>query len=255
SQPCMDRLQRAGDALVRGVDLLRCHRCVGASQLAVGGGICAVLHPATAGPGAYPPSCPGARVAAFFYYMGYTRPGGQCPAWCTIIVGVESEDVDVMKWGWPAAVVAVMTLCAPAGAARAPAATAPQYDDYRAALMAFVDARGLVDYAGLKEQRVYLDDFVTYLERLDPKTYDAWSARDRMALWIDVYNALTLRAIIDNYPIAPPAPNGSYPKNSIRQIKGVWDFNRVNVMGQSITLGYIETKILRHDFHDPRVHM
>ena len=26
-------------------------------------------------------------------------------------------------------------------------------------------------------------------------------------------------------------------------------------MGQSITLGYIETKILRRDFHEPRVHM
>jgi Protein of unknown function, DUF547 len=26
-------------------------------------------------------------------------------------------------------------------------------------------------------------------------------------------------------------------------------------MGQSITLGYIATKILRRDFHDPRVHM
>jgi hypothetical protein len=71
---------------------------------------------------------------------------------------------------------------------------------------------------------------------------------------INAYNALTLRAIIDNYPIAPPAPNRAYPTNSIRQLKGVWDLNRVNVMGQSTTLGYIETKILRRDFHDARVH-
>ncbi|HET6463289.1 MAG TPA: DUF547 domain-containing protein, partial [Candidatus Krumholzibacteria bacterium] len=34
-----------------------------------------------------------------------------------------------------------------------------------------------------------------------------------------------------------------------------WDFNKVNVMGHSITLGYIEAKILRRDFHDPRVHL
>jgi Protein of unknown function, DUF547 len=165
------------------------------------------------------------------------------------------EGIDVMKCGWLAGVIAVVTLCGVAGGACAPAATAPQYNDYHAALMAFVDANGRVDYAGLKAQRVYLDDFVTYLERLDPKTYDAWSERDRMALWINAYNALTLRAIIDNYPIAPPSPNRSYPANSIRQIRGVWDFNRVNVMGQSITLGYIETKILRRDFHDARVHM
>jgi hypothetical protein len=162
-----------------------------------------------------------------------------------------------MKCRWPAAfLAAAMTLGTAVVAACAPAATtAPQYDDYRAALLAFVDARGLVDYASLKGQRVYLDDFVTYLERLDPKTFKAWPENERLAFWINAYNALTLRAIIDNYPINPATPNGAYPKNSIRQIHGVWDFNRVNVMGQSITLGYIETKILRHDFHDPRIHV
>ena len=131
----------------------------------------------------------------------------------------------------------------------------PVYGEYRAVLMGFVDARGLVDYAGLKEQRVYLDDFVTYLERLDPKIYQAWSEKEKIALWINAYNALTLRAIIDHYPIAPATLNGSYPRNSIRQIPGVWDLNRVNVMGMSITLGYIETKILRRDFHEARIHV
>jgi len=159
-----------------------------------------------------------------------------------------------MKFAIPAALAAaaMVTLGAPAHAL--PAAP-PKYDDYRTALMAFVDEHGLVDYAGLKDQRGYLDDFIIWLEQLDPKTYEAWTERDKFALWINAYNALTLRAVIDHYPIDPPMPNGSYPKNSIRQIQGVWDFNKVTVMGQSITLGYIETKILRRDFKDPRVHM
>ena len=161
-----------------------------------------------------------------------------------------------MKYAWLAAVaLAAATLGAPRGAVGAPAASAPEYGDYRATLMGFVDAHGLVDYAALKEQRADLDDFVTYLERLDPKTYQAWSEREKIALWINAYNALTLRAIVDHYPIAPTAFNGAYPKNSIRQIPGVWDVNRVNVMGQSITLQYIETKILRRDFHEPRIHV
>jgi len=160
-----------------------------------------------------------------------------------------------MKSSLPAIVVAVMILWVAVGGACAPAATPPQYDDYRAALLAFVDAHGLVDYAGLKEQRGDLDDFLTYLERLDPKTYDAWKMRDKMALWINAYNALTLHAVIDNYPIVPAIPNGSYPANSLKQIHGVWDFNRVKVMGQELTLGYIETKILRRDFHDARFHV
>lgn len=158
-----------------------------------------------------------------------------------------------MKWRLLALWLAATVLAVPAAAAPAPAAS--QYDDYRAELMGFVDARGLVDYEGLKQQRADLDDFITYLEHLDPKTYQAWSGNDKIAFWINAYNALTLRAVIDHYPIAPASFNGSYPKNSIRQITGVWDVNRVNVMGQSITLGYIETKILRRDFHEPRIHV
>ncbi len=160
-----------------------------------------------------------------------------------------------MKFALPAALavaaVAALGACSEAAAPPGP----PDYGDYRAALMAFVNADGLVDYAGLKDQRSYLDDFITTLEQLDPKAYEAWAERDKIALWINAYNALTLRTVIDHYPIQPARMNGSYPKNSIRQIPGEWDFNKVNVMGQTITLGYIETKILRRDFHEPRVFM
>jgi hypothetical protein len=152
------------------------------------------------------------------------------------------------------ALAAVAIVCLMA-AARPAHAVPPRYDDYRAVLMAFVDANGLVDYAGLRAQRGDLDDFVLYLGQLDPATYGAWPEPDRIAFWINAYNALTLRAIIDHYPIDPAQPNGSYPKNSIRQIPGVWDQARVNVMGESITLQYIETKHLGRDFHEPRVHM
>jgi hypothetical protein len=166
----------------------------------------------------------------------------------------DREESEAMKFVIPAALAAAAMVTLGALAHAAPAAP-PQYDDYRTVLMAFVDAHGLVDYAGLKDQRSYLDDFVTDLERLDPKAYEAWSQHDKIAFWLNAYNALTLRTVIDHYPIHPARLNSSYPKNSIRQIPGEWDFNKVNVMGQSITLGYIETKILRRDFQDPRVHV
>jgi hypothetical protein len=137
----------------------------------------------------------------------------------------------------------------------APAAPQPAYDDYRAVLMGFVDERGLVDYASLRHQRGYIDDFVVYVGRLDPKTYQAWSEANQMAFWINAYNALTLHVIIDHYPITPATPNHSYPINSIRQIPNVFDRLRVTVMGQSITLGYIENQHLRRGFKEPRIHM
>jgi hypothetical protein len=150
-------------------------------------------------------------------------------------------------------ITGAMAALAVAGAAAH--AAPPAYDDYRAALTAFVDSEGRVDYAGLKEQRRHIDNFVVYLERLSPETYNGWPHNDRIAFWINAYNALTLRAIIDNYPINPAIRNLTYPQNSIRQIHGVWDLNRVNVMGQSTTLQYIENKHLRRDFREPRVHM
>ncbi|HET6350281.1 MAG TPA: DUF547 domain-containing protein, partial [Candidatus Krumholzibacteria bacterium] len=110
--------------------------------------------------------------------------------------------------------------------------------------------------ASLLAQRDDLDDFVHALAQVNPKDYASWSQANQIAFWINAYNALTLRAIIDHYPIRPDAGfNAMYPANSIRQIKGVWDVMRVNVMGESITLQYIETQHLRHAFHEPRIHM
>jgi hypothetical protein len=127
--------------------------------------------------------------------------------------------------------------------------------DYAAVLMGFVDAEGMVDYASLKEQRDLLDAYVVTLEMMDPKVYEQWKRPDQVAFWINAYNALTLRAIIDHHPITPQPGREAFPKNSIRQIPGVWDHRPARVMGMKITLDHIEHKILRGDFQEPRIHM
>jgi hypothetical protein len=75
-----------------------------------------------------------------------------------------------------------------------------------------------------------------------------------MAFWINAYNLLTLRAIVDHYPI-----RGSRfslgPRNSIRQIDGVWTTLRWRVAGRDVTLDEIEHGMLRPEFGDARVHM
>ena len=82
-----------------------------------------------------------------------------------------------MKFAMTAALAAVVVFGALAHAASAPAPL--QYDDYRTALMAFVDANGQVDYAGLKDQRVYLDDFITSVERLTRSSMRSGASRTR----------------------------------------------------------------------------
>jgi hypothetical protein len=130
------------------------------------------------------------------------------------------------------------------------------YDDYADVLSAYVDASGMVNYKGLKGNRDELDTFVKSMAKLDTKKFEKWEDNAKITFWLNAYNSLTLKAIIDNYPIkAGFFKSRIYPKNSIRQISGVWDEIKFNIMGKKYTLEHIEHKILRVKFNEPRIHM
>ncbi len=128
--------------------------------------------------------------------------------------------------------------------------------DYAAVLGAHVNGEGLVDYRHLKSNRRPLDRFVAALGELASAEYESWDEEERLAFWINAYNALTLTAIVNHYPIQPVLPDSSLiPLNSIRQIPGVWDRLQFTVMGSAMTLDQIEHQILRKQFDEPRIHM
>lgn len=126
---------------------------------------------------------------------------------------------------------------------------------YTDALSRFVDDEGLVDYAALTSDRENLDAFCQSLADIPQRDFDAWSERDRIAFWINAYNAFTLKLIIDNYPIKPSTGKTKYPANSIRQIPGAWEHKKFKALGREVTLDEIEHKILRVEFQEPRIHM
>src|SRR4051812_17984847 len=110
-----------------------------------------------------------------------------------------------------------------------------------------------VDYAALKADRSALDAAVAaFAEPREAEERD-WPRGERLAFWINAYNAFTLRAIVDHYPI-----RGSWfslaPRSSIRQIDGVWTTLTWNAAGRTVTLDDIEHRILRPEFKEPRVH-
>jgi hypothetical protein len=128
--------------------------------------------------------------------------------------------------------------------------------DYNAVLAAYVDVGGRVDYGGLKENPGRLDRFAHFLATVDSAAYDAQREKVKIAFWINAYNALTLEAILHHYPIEPLAGDaGHAPANSIREILGVWDDVRYEVMGRRYSLNAIENDVLRAHFHEPRIHM
>lgn len=85
-----------------------------------------------------------------------------------------------------------------------------------------------------------------YVEQLADLPVTAYNRDEQMAYWINLYNALVVRLVLDHYPVA-----------SIRDIggrDGPWDLDLVVVDGEALSLNDIEHRILRPIWRDPRVH-
>ena len=110
-----------------------------------------------------------------------------------------------------------------------------------------------VDYSALKKGRAALDAAVDGFAQATDAEERAWTREQRLAFWINAYNAFTLRAIVDHYPIRAPWLT-LQPRNSIRQIDGVWTTMRWRAAGREVTLDDIEHQILRRELKEPRIH-
>jgi Protein of unknown function, DUF547 len=110
-----------------------------------------------------------------------------------------------------------------------------------------------VDYAALKTGRASLDAAVAAFAQPTTAEEQKWTREERLAFWINAYNAFTLRAIVDHYPIRASWLTLA-PRNSIRQIDGVWTTITWQAAGRTLTLDDIEHRILRPEFKEPRVH-
>ena len=110
---------------------------------------------------------------------------------------------------------------------------------------------GLVYYAALRAERGALDRYVQSLADR-PVGFDAWSESRRLAYWLNGYNALMLRTVIDHYPIQ--RMSAEFPENSVMQIPGVFSGREHAIAGRRLTLQSIESDVLAA-FGDPRVHL
>src|SRR5438093_9188670 len=127
--------------------------------------------------------------------------------------------------------------------------TGASFDPFRLLLAAPVNVAA-VHYASLKRDRSTLDTAVASFNAPDTFSEPSWTRAERFAFWINAYNAFTIAAIVDHYPI-----HGSWfsraPRNSIRQIDGVWTKLKWKAAGREVTLDEIEHGILRPTFRDP----
>jgi hypothetical protein len=110
---------------------------------------------------------------------------------------------------------------------------------------------GLVYYRALRGERGRLDRYISSLN-IPAATYDSWQREDKMAFWVNAYNAFVLQTVIDRYPIH--GANAGYPANSIRQIPGAFETIKHRAAGRTLTLDEIEKTVLP-EFKEPRLYL
>lgn len=110
---------------------------------------------------------------------------------------------------------------------------------------------GFVYYRALKSERGRLDRYLASLN-VPAATYAAWPREHQMAFWVNAYNAIVLRAVVDRYPIR--GRSNAYPPNSIRQAPGLFDQAKHRLAGRSLTLDEIEKTVLP-EFKEPRLYL
>ena len=118
----------------------------------------------------------------------------------------------------------------------------------------------LVNYARLAADPAGLSRYIATLAATDPSALAAASANERLAFWINAYNACMLKRVIEHYPIRKAGgllrlknAAAGRPDNSVRQIGDVFTGPHCPVAGAERSQDEIEHEIIR-PMGDPRIH-
>ena len=90
-----------------------------------------------------------------------------------------------------------------------------------------------------------------YIERLAATPVTTLNRAEQRAYWINLYNALTVKVVLDHYPV-----------DGIKDIRispglfssGPWGRKLLKIEGEDVSLDDIEHRILRPVWKDPRIH-
>lgn len=118
--------------------------------------------------------------------------------------------------------------------------SSPEHSIWNSFLKLYVSNTGKVNYAGIKADQSGLNAYLKSLEKYPVKS--SWSKNEKLAYWMNAYNAYTIKLIVDNYPL-----------KSITDIGEPWDKKFIQLDGKKLSLNDIENGILRK-MGEPRIH-
>ncbi len=107
---------------------------------------------------------------------------------------------------------------------------------------------GLVNYSALKQNSINLDVYLKTISRVPKTDFETWSSHTQLACLINLYNAATVRLILDEYPLKSIKDIGFLPH-------AAWRKKFIQLWGKTISLNELEHELIRPRSKDlPAVH-
>ena len=122
-----------------------------------------------------------------------------------------------------------------------PQAIAFDHSEWDQVLKRYV-SHGLVDYGALAQDRQALDHYCERIQNLSFDDLSEWNREERMAFWINVFNAAIVRLILDSYPL-----------ERFDQIPAAFGIRIIRVGGEFFSLSELRDEVLRKTFREERV--
>lgn len=107
------------------------------------------------------------------------------------------------------------------------------------------DKQTLVKYNDIKKEE--LKPILAQFESVKKDDFKSWSADQKLAFWINAYNAFTIELVLKHYPIKSIKDIGSL-------FSSPWSKEFIKIMGKEMSLDDIEHDTIRKEFKEPRIH-
>ena len=100
-------------------------------------------------------------------------------------------------------------------------------------------SNGKVNYSAFKGNQ----QFTNFLQSIESASLDGMSVNQKLAFWVNAYNALVIKNVNSNPGIKQPL-----------DVPGFFDKKKFTAAGRSVTLNQIENEIVRPTFNEPLIH-
>jgi hypothetical protein len=122
---------------------------------------------------------------------------------------------------------------------------------FNSLLSKYVSKNGKVNYQGFQKDSIIFLEYLNLLSN-NPPSLEGWNKQERLAYWLNAYNAFTIQLVLKNYPLKSIKDIGSAIQ--IPFINTPWDIKFIKIGDEKLDLNNIEHSILRKVFNEPRIH-